>query len=121
MPRQVHPNSLANLKLFQKGQSGNPGGRRKRPITDEYLELGLTAIPEKLCKKLKLPEGSTFFQAGAMATVARSLKGDIRAMRELRHAVEGKETERIEISGPEGNKIEIEVTYKNAEKKREAT
>lgn len=36
--RKPHPNSLANLKPFQPGQSGNPGGRKKHWLSDVFQE-----------------------------------------------------------------------------------
>ncbi|MDP6821592.1 MAG: DUF5681 domain-containing protein [Candidatus Marinimicrobia bacterium] len=37
-----HPNSLANLKPYEKGQSGNPGGRptKYKKLGDALLPLG---------------------------------------------------------------------------------
>ena len=37
-----HPNSLANLKPFEKGQSGNPGGRpmKYKKLADALLPYG---------------------------------------------------------------------------------
>lgn len=41
-PRTVHPNSLANLKPYEPGQSGNPGGRPK----DESAEFARHTLRE---------------------------------------------------------------------------
>ena len=37
-----HPNSLANLKLYKKGESSNPGGR-----TTKYQKLGEALVTRR--------------------------------------------------------------------------
>jgi hypothetical protein len=88
-----------NLKPFQPGQSGNPGGRpRKRPISGRYAELAETELPEALRKELSLPKGATYGDAIAMGLVRAAIKGETGAAREVREAIEGKATQRIEIA-----------------------
>jgi len=55
--RTVNPKSLANLKPFQPGQSGNPGGRPKRDISAEIaaaiFEQNAEVIGEAYLRLLK--------------------------------------------------------------------
>lgn len=107
-----HPNQLAAIAphAFKPGQSGNPGGRpKRRPISDEYLKICDT-IFETDPKKLKIPEGSTFAYAAAFAQFIQAIgKRDTRAMTEIRESIEGKATQRIELSGADdGVPIQIE-------------
>jgi hypothetical protein len=55
--RGAHPNSLKNLKMYVKGQSGNPGGRPKdvagafaRLVIEETLEESYAGFAEQLAK-----------------------------------------------------------------------
>ena len=109
------PKTAEHLKStrWKKGQSGNPGGRpKKRPITDEYFELADKPLPKALCKKLDLPEGTTFSQANAIMRYADALeKGGHMSSKEIREAIEGKAPQRLEISGPERKEISIKVSF----------
>jgi hypothetical protein len=55
--KTVNPKSLANLKPFQPGQSGNPGGRPKRDVASEIaaaiFEQNAEAIGKAYLKLLK--------------------------------------------------------------------
>jgi len=83
-----------NLRPFQPGQSGNPGGRPKtKPITD--------AIKERLAK-IPPDDPRTDAQRVADVLVDGALAGDIQFIRELLNRVEGKVAEMvITESGPE--------------------
>jgi len=49
----VHPNSLANLKRYSKGKSGNPSGKRKGSVSlTRLLREALEADDCKLAKEL---------------------------------------------------------------------
>jgi hypothetical protein len=77
--------SLANLKPFKPGQSGNPSGRpKKKPITEMYERIlnnpeHLAAIEDATVKALK---------KGNMAMVLQ--------LREITDRIEGKVTQPIE-------------------------
>jgi hypothetical protein len=88
-----------NLRPFERGKSGNPGGRpRKRPISGRYAEVAETELPEALRKELGLPRGAAYGNAIAMGQVRAAVKGRTDAAREIREAIEGKATQRIEIA-----------------------
>ncbi len=85
---------------WKPGQSGNPSGRpKRRPISDAYLALADCQIPRKLAKKLGLKKGSTWRDTVAHAILEEAAKGNVRAATEVREAIEGKATQRIELSG----------------------
>ncbi len=89
-----------NLKPWKPGQSGNPGGRpQKRPITEGYEQFANEKLPEDVCKKLGLKAGSTYAQGAARAQFIKALQGETKAVAEIREAIEGKATQRIEIDG----------------------
>jgi Family of unknown function (DUF5681) len=94
---QTNPRSLANLKKWQPGQSGNPSGRpHKRPITDRYEQILETLLPDDIARALGLPKGATHGDAIALAQVRQAIKGKTEAAREIREAIEGKTAQRDE-------------------------
>lgn len=76
-----NPN-VDQLKPFQwkPGQSGNPGGRVKNPLSNAY-RLRLEEIEPKT--------GKTYAQLIAIAVASEAMKGKIEAAKELRQATEG--------------------------------
>ncbi len=78
---------IENLKPWQPGQSGNPGGRAKsKPITD--------AIKERLAR-IQPDDPRTDAQRLADVLVDGALDGDIQFIKELLNRVEGKVAEVI--------------------------
>lgn len=100
------------LKPFTKGDKrikAGPGRPRKWPLTQRYKEILEERLPTAECKKLGLKGTATIGDAIAMKMASQAYKkGDVLATREIREAVEGKATQRIELSGPDGSPIEIE-------------
>jgi hypothetical protein len=95
-----------NLKPFQPGKSGNPGGRpRKRPISERYAEVAEAELPKAWRKELGLRRGATYGDAVAMGQVRAAIRGRTDAAREVREAIEGKATQRIEITETTGVEI----------------
>lgn len=86
---------------WKPGQSGNPGGRpRKKPISDRYMELAETVLPDDLRRKLKLPEKATYGDAVALRIFHTAIGGKHEAARELREAIEGRAPQALHVSGP---------------------
>lgn len=120
MPRGDNPKSRANLKPWKPGQSGNPKGiNRKRPITDEYFARANEVIPDRLRLEINkkigkdlIPPGITWSQANSLRQFIEAvIRGETKAAKEIREAVEGKSPQRLEITGPEKKEITIRVIY----------
>lgn len=97
--KQENLRSLANLLkgTWQPGQSGNPGGRpKKKPITDRYLRIVETELPDGIRRALELPRGATFGDAIALAQARQAIKGETSAAKEMREAIEGRSTEQVD-------------------------
>jgi hypothetical protein len=93
---------IENLKPWQPGRSGNPGGRpKKKPVTDLYAQM--------------LEDGAT------QAMVRKAIQGVIRKggrafilwLKEVADRTEGKVTQSLaaEIAGPNGDAAGIEVRF----------
>jgi hypothetical protein len=70
-------------------QTGNPGGRpKKKPITDRYLRIVETELPDEIRAAIGLPRGATFGDAIALAQARQAIKGETAAAKEIREAIE---------------------------------
>ena len=87
--------SLANLRHFRKGQSGNPGGRPKTPITDAYRRVAKKKYPND-------PENRTYAQLVAEGQFKAAINGKTEAAREIRESLEGKIPQSTHVSGGVG-------------------
>lgn len=109
-PREI---GNANLKPWKPGQSGNPSGRPKRqPISDAYRKIADKPFHEKT--KARKQRNATFAEHAAHQQFLRAIDGDTRAITEIREAIEGKATQRIELA-PDLETVEslsIEVIFK---------
>jgi hypothetical protein len=95
-----NPNTKG-LTPWKPGQSSNPSGRpRMQPISDRYAHIAEEKLPENIRKNLKLGPGATYGDAIAMRTFQAALEGDIAATREVREAIEGKTTIRMDDERP---------------------
>lgn len=84
---------------FKKGQSGNPNGRPKSALRD---------IKEVLKDLLSQEKNGTQLIDGLMSVVVnKALKGDLKAVDMLLSYSYGKATQRTEITGAEGEPIEV--------------
>lgn len=105
------PKRLEAFK-FKPGESGNPGGRPKKLAVTEYIKEQLERpIPEAM--RAKLPalfvelygSQATFGEMLAFKMVQMSAKGDMFAMKELLERVEGKVTQKSELTGKDGESL----------------
>jgi hypothetical protein len=93
------PNPIPGNKPFQKGQSGNPKGRPKSALRD---------IKDVLKDLLSQEKNGTQLIDGLMSVVVnKALKGDLKAVDMLLSYTFGKATQRTEITGAEGEPIEV--------------
>lgn len=82
--------SLANLRPWQPGQSGNPAGRKPAPdcLTDCLREVA--ALP--------VGGGLTHVQKLARVLFRRALAGDVRAAVAIADRLEGRPAQRVELA-----------------------
>jgi len=81
---------IENLKPWQPGQSGNPGGRPKRDAIT-------AALREQLESQANDGDNYTIADAVAATLIKQALGGDVRAIREIADRVEGKPRQQLEI------------------------
>lgn len=97
---------------WQKGQSGNPSGRPKKlPVTERYQALLEVKLPKTVLARLssvvgeELPEETTFGDAlvltAALEAIGTKTGAALDYAREIREAVEGRATQRLEILNQE--------------------
>lgn len=84
---------------FKKGQSGNPKGRPKGTLRDIKVVLQDLLSQEK--------NGTQLIDGLMSVVVNKALKGDLKAVDMLLSYSYGKATQRTEITGAEGEPIEI--------------
>ena len=65
-------------------------------------------LPDNERRKFKVPKGSTYGDAIAMAQAYAAINGDTSAAREIREAIEGKATARHEITGEDGCPVKVD-------------
>jgi hypothetical protein len=92
-------NPIPNNKPFKKGQSGNPNGRPKSALKDIKVVLQDLLGQEK--------NGAQLIDGLMTVVVNKALKGDLKAVEMLLGYTYGKATQRTEITGAEGEPIEI--------------
>jgi hypothetical protein len=108
--RQMHPNSLANLKPAQPGEVRNPLGIGRKTYSLEYHAVSQEPIPEAVRLALNkkfgadlIQEGDSWARANALSMHYESVcRGMTAAAQEIREAVEGRATQRIEMAGADG-------------------
>jgi hypothetical protein len=82
--------------MFQKGQSGNPAGRPKRKIEEDYLKaLASSVTPED-------------WQMICQRAVRDAKKGDATARKWLSDYLIGAPVQKLEHTGEDGGAIRIE-------------
>ena len=90
-----------NLKKFKKGESGNPNGRPKGTLRDIKVVLQDLLSQEK--------NGTQLIDGLMSVVVNKALKGDLKAVDMLLSYSYGKATQRTEITGAEGEKIDFTI------------
>ena len=80
--------SLANLKPFKKGQSGNPAGRPKSITLSEAIRLQLAQT---------FSEDRTYAEEIALVLCVAAIKGNVNAAREIADRTEGKPKQAIDV------------------------
>jgi hypothetical protein len=68
---------------WPKGQSGNPSGRPRKPITEAYADIAAQKYPDD-------PKGRTYAQLAAEGQFNAAIKGKTEAAREIADRLEGK-------------------------------
>ena len=75
-----------NLKPFPKGTSGNPGGRKRKPMIDQMLEDALTADNSKKAKQI------------AEKMISLAVHGSIAAAKLINERTQGKAMRNVDES-----------------------
>jgi hypothetical protein len=90
-PQSERPARGDEATRWKPGQSGNPGGRPKRtPLVDASREVLAEPVPDDA-------EGCTGARVIAEMLLAKAVKGDIAAAKELADRAEGKPRQSLEI------------------------
>jgi hypothetical protein len=92
--------SLANLRHFRKGRSGNPGGRPKTPITDAYRRVAKKKYPND-------PENRTYAQRVAEGQFVAAINGKTEAAKEITDRLEGRVPQATHFSGTDGEAVPV--------------
>jgi hypothetical protein len=82
--------STENLKPWQPGQSGNPGGRPRTKLITAELERMLE-------QEAPAANGKTWAAVIAEALLKKARKGDVRAIAELANRIEGKARQTVDL------------------------
>jgi hypothetical protein len=101
---------------WKPGQSGNPGGRpRNKPITTVYQDGMNEKLPAELRKvrvgraTVILPEGATYLDWISLGQCIEAGRGKPAAAREIADRLEGGVAKPVEVSGPEGGPLDIQL------------
>ena len=86
---------------YKKGQSGNPKGRPKGTLRDIKVVLQDLLSQEK--------NGTQLIDGLMSVVVNKALKGDLKAVDMLLSYTFGKATQRTEVTGAEGEKIDFTI------------
>ena len=101
--QQTNPNSLANLRPFQPGQSGNPGGTVR----------GVPKLKTALHKILRTPVGKRFVAATLSDRIAKktydlAMRGNTKMLELIWERIEGKVVQPVSLPDEEA-RIELAV------------
>lgn len=106
-----HPNSLKNLKKFEVGHAPVPGcGRPPGAISlkermDRYIYLPT---------KVAMPDGTItdkeVMDSVVLALLSKARKGDVPAAKEILDRYYGKQSDKLELTGKDGQPLEVQHT-----------
>jgi uncharacterized protein DUF5681 len=82
--------NFQNLRPWPKGVSGNPGGRPKKRLLTDELELLLE-------QEAPNSRNKTWAVVIAEALLRKAREGDVRAISELANRIEGKPLQAVEL------------------------
>lgn len=105
--------SLRKPGNFEVGKSN----KAKRPISAALVRVGESKLPESWRRKLGLLRGATWFDAVAAGMFRAAANGNPGAAREIREAIEGTASTRIELTGGGGGPIVIADVLKKLSEK----
>jgi hypothetical protein len=90
---------------WEKGcASPNPGGRpKKTPFADAHRQ-----VAEATVKDLTIRDNDSVAVAVAKALAREALRGKVQAATEIANRVEGTARQRVEVSGYEGDPVQVE-------------
>lgn len=100
----ANPNPIVPVEhQFKVGNPGGPGRPRKRPLSEAYDDWLREPIAKEKLAKLRaegvsVKAGATNADLVALAQGNQAVRGNTTAAKEMREAVEGKATQRIELS-----------------------
>jgi hypothetical protein len=94
------PGRVENLKPFKPGQSGNPSGRPRNPISDAARRLASQRV-------MKDKEKRTWAEIMVLGVAEQAAKGNVQAFAVLADRIEGKVASKMELGGPSGGAIPI--------------
>jgi hypothetical protein len=100
-PRRGNPDKTKPFR-WPKGVTGNPGGRpRKKPLTELYAvfaDLQIDELPPRIRKRFKDREELSLAANGVLGLYLSMGEGSHSAAKELREGIEGKLTEKIDLT-----------------------
>ena len=98
-----NPNKTKPYRWEKGCASPNPGGRPKNtPYTDAYRQIAQATV-----RDLTIRDSDSVALAIAKAVVREALKGKIQAAAEIADRVEGTVRQRVEVSGHEGEPLQV--------------
>lgn len=106
-----HPNSLKNLEATKrkKGDPPPPGAGRPKGAPD-YKSVFNKYLTTK--RPTKLPDGTTepreIIEGIVLSALAKATNGDVKAMQFVFERTFGKEVEKMELTGRDGNPLQID-------------
>ena len=103
--RTPNPKSVKNLRPpWKKGESGNPSGRPKRPLTDAYnAQLARVKDGDR--------QGRTYAQLIAEAQIKQAIKGNTMAAKEVADRTEGRVRQAVEVTLETPVEFHVQVNF----------